>query len=76
MSSPKDRHYQQLASKLQVLSKELRHTQEQFSNMARELQSVSNLGAIHAAQFMAVSRLLDAEMMKMDGEREGTGVAA
>ncbi|KAG8988161.1 hypothetical protein FRB90_002935 [Tulasnella sp. 427] len=62
MSSAKERHYQQLASKLQTVSRELQVTQANFAELAKQLQSMNKLGAIQASQFMAVSRLLDAEM--------------
>ncbi|KAG8994608.1 hypothetical protein FRB94_012653 [Tulasnella sp. JGI-2019a] len=70
MSSTKERHYQQLASKLQVLSKELEKTHRHFGNLAEYLHSMNNLGAVHAAQFMAVSRILDAEMTRVEEERD------
>jgi len=62
MSTVKERHYQQLASKLQTLSRELETTQRNFGDLAKHLHSMNKLGAVQAAQFMAVSRLLDADM--------------
>jgi len=69
MSGTKDRHYQQLASKLQTLSTELAHTHEMFGILGIHLRSMNNLGAANAAQFMAVSRILDAEMVKTELQR-------
>ncbi|KAG8915958.1 hypothetical protein FRC02_004301 [Tulasnella sp. 418] len=67
MSTAKDRHYQQLAAKFQSLSQELADTQHHFSTLAKQLNAMNDLGAMHAAQFMAISRLLDEEMVqKMD----------
>lgn len=51
MSSAKDRHYQQLASKLQSVSRELQVTQANFAELAKQLQSMNTLGAIQAAQY-------------------------
>jgi len=73
MSTPKERHYQQLAAKLQTFAAELDNTRVQFGDLAQHLQAMNRLGAVQAAQFMAVSRLLDAEMASM--ERTGDGSA-
>lgn len=50
MSSTKERHYQQLAGKLQTLSKEMEKTHRHFGSLAGYLHSMNNLGAVHAAQ--------------------------
>jgi len=68
MSTAKERHYQQLGAKLQAVSFELEETQRHFEELASHLESMNTLGAAHAAQFMAVSRLLDAEMAKAEEE--------
>jgi len=70
MSSIKERHYQQLSSKLQILSKELEKTHRQFDSLAEYLHALNNLGVAHAAQFMAVSRILDAEMTRGEGDKD------
>jgi len=57
----KERHYQQLASKMQNIARELSLTQQNMVVLAKQLDSMGKLGALHASQFMAVTRLLDAE---------------
>jgi len=57
----KERHYLQLSHKLQTMSQHLQNTQQHFVDVTRQLEHMRKLGALHASQFMAVSRLLDKE---------------
>jgi hypothetical protein len=52
MSTAKERHYQQLASKLSNISRELEETQRQSAVLAQQLTAMNNLGAMQAAQYV------------------------
>jgi len=46
---------------MQGIAQDLQETQILCAAMAQQLDAMGKLGALHAAQFMAVTRLLDAE---------------
>ncbi|ORX39222.1 hypothetical protein BD324DRAFT_649306 [Kockovaella imperatae] len=64
MSTAKQRHYAALASRLRALKTNLAESEVQMDALARHLDKMRHLGANHAAQFMAVSRILDVDLEK------------
>ncbi|WWC91142.1 uncharacterized protein L201_006083 [Kwoniella dendrophila CBS 6074] len=68
-SNIKARHYSALASRLKNLQNNLNETEKQLDLMSDQLQSMSKLGIGCGSQFMAVSRLLDVELMKATQEQ-------
>ncbi|KZS94393.1 hypothetical protein SISNIDRAFT_484617 [Sistotremastrum niveocremeum HHB9708] len=57
----KDRQYALLAKRLNALSSAVNQSSELFADLSADLESMRTLAGLHAAQFMAVSHLLDAE---------------
>jgi len=72
----KERHYAHLASKLQTMSRNLAESQQQFADVTRQVEHMTKLGALHASQFMAVSRLLDTEADEEQAAGKGQGDAS
>lgn len=50
MSTVKERHYQQLAAKLQAVSKELEVSKRNMGMLTKHLHAMNRLGAVQAAQ--------------------------
>ncbi|KAK6906079.1 hypothetical protein V866_004919 [Kwoniella sp. B9012] len=69
-SNLKARHYSALASRLRNLQANLTETEKQLEMMSDQLNSMARLGVGCGSQFMAVSRLLDVELMKATQEAD------
>ncbi|WWC73044.1 uncharacterized protein I206_107009 [Kwoniella pini CBS 10737] len=63
-SNLKSRHYSALASRLKNLQYNLSETENQLELMTDQLKSMMKLGIGCGSQFMAVSRLLDIELIQ------------
>ncbi|WOO84893.1 uncharacterized protein LOC62_06G008404 [Vanrija pseudolonga] len=61
-SNTKARHYATLASQIRQLNANLGESHTQFALLADHLDAMRRFSAANAAQFMAVSRLLDVEL--------------
>ncbi|WVW79416.1 hypothetical protein I302_101385 [Kwoniella bestiolae CBS 10118] len=66
----KSRHYSALASRLRTLQNNLSETEKQLELMTDQLNSMARLGVGCGSQFMAVSRLLDIELLKATQEQQ------
>ncbi|WWC63977.1 uncharacterized protein I303_106583 [Kwoniella dejecticola CBS 10117] len=67
-SNLKARHYSALSSRLKHLQYNLSETETQLELMSDQLKSMARLGVGCGSQFMAVSRLLDIELMQATQE--------
>ncbi|CAE6440653.1 unnamed protein product [Rhizoctonia solani] len=61
MHSIKEKHYLQLARKMQNISNELSFLQNNMRVMNFQMGHMKQLGGLHAAQFMAASAIADEE---------------
>ncbi|KAL1407563.1 hypothetical protein Q8F55_006996 [Vanrija albida] len=68
-SNTKARHYATLASQIRQLNANLGESQVQFALLAEHLDAMRRFSAANAAQFMAVSRLLDVELQGVSAEQ-------
>ncbi|KAF8492492.1 hypothetical protein JB92DRAFT_3147452 [Gautieria morchelliformis] len=55
----KTRHYQKLASELKKFSENVGETRNLFTKLEADLLSMRTLAGLHAAQFMAFTRMED-----------------
>ncbi|KAH7335228.1 hypothetical protein B0J17DRAFT_719776 [Rhizoctonia solani] len=61
MHSIKEKHYLQLARKMQNISNELAFLQNNMRVMNFQMGHMKQLGGLHTAQFMAASAIADEE---------------
>ncbi|KAG8776991.1 hypothetical protein FRC12_000589 [Ceratobasidium sp. 428] len=61
MHSLKEKHYLQLARKMQSISNELAFLQTNMKVMNFQMGHMKQLGGLHTAQFMAASAIADEE---------------
>ncbi|KAJ1306859.1 hypothetical protein OPQ81_007844 [Rhizoctonia solani] len=68
MHSIKEKHYLQLARKMQNISNELAFLQNNMRVMNFQMGHMKQLGGLHTAQFMAASAIADEEPEVSDQE--------